>query len=309
METRYLFFFLLVLLIISFDACFTEHEPPIINVTIDNDSVWIDLYETEINFTIEIASDLSTNYYLKKLEIYEGNNVLKIIEFEKNTTFAVEEFQYLIPNDIYIDTVLNFKFVLLDSKDFNRETSIEVWFFEDCGDYPIFEHFTPTLIFNNSNLESWNQSTPFLNINFEDINALNPSSNEVDIDFAFAYDSIYGNILFSPDAPFFETIANSNDNVGWSYENKNCTKLQRVIIPWYDCVNEFIGNLEIMPEYIDDEMSNGIGVSNLQVGEYIAFETITGFKGIIEIKALFLNKKSDSASIELGIYKTDNSGK
>ncbi len=47
---------------------------------------------------------------------------------------------------------------------------------------------------------------------------------------------------------------------------------------------EFINNLSITTPLVDStDVAKGYGVSNVEIGDYIAFETFDGIKGVLKI--------------------------
>jgi hypothetical protein len=167
----------------------------------------------------------------------------------------------------------------------------------------IMEFTGKTLYFINSSTSSYSSSYPFLNLDIDLVTVNGPNASDADIDITLCNKWNYGIILSSPDAIFLEFIFNINFYSGYTTSGKQSTKLQKVDLNYFEITAEQFLELNIVSEYIGDEISNGQGVDSIMTGDIIAFETQDSIKGIIKVNTI--SKMTAHLNVDVKILKIE----
>ncbi len=115
-----------------------------------------------------------------------------------------------------------------------------------------------------------------------------------DADICALWQNQYGVVLCSPNASWAKEMYTTVN--GTSYSNSNSTKIDNLgfvdLQDYYD-VNT-LENMSVGTSYIGDSKNLGVGVSNLENGQAIAFQTSDGCKGVAKVS---LSKVTKTVSI------------
>ncbi len=199
-----------------------------------------------------------------------------------------------------INEVFELNFVI--KEEFKPDTIIQDCIFtityENTAGTIIEKEFNPISIYNNyfnllsyQNIElEYNSASLSCNMMLNSNGSIYTANHTpvLDLDMALLWQSSYNNCLLSPDNNLIATIFDYN-NLSYNLEDKNSTKIERLtnISSLKDVSIDFLNNLIINESTVNTEG----GIDNVIEGDFIAFETQEGKKGVIEIKEIYKIQK------------------
>jgi len=239
-----------------------------------------------VTFAINLDADaLAVQGALGEFEITDAAGTEL---FTKTCTGMVDSisFDFTVPADAVEASEIVLTFTAVDGNSDKSNTKTAVITVVDNGP-DLVTLAAVTLGYNNGGTASWNSSTPFFGVSNTAVTALAPSAAVADIDVALCTQNTYGLVLASPNASWFETMAEVNNNgIVWNASGKNETKLQKITsVTWDNITAEFLVSLTITPTYVGGNQANGIAATNLVAGDLVAFETADGIKGVFKVGA------------------------
>jgi len=116
------------------------------------------------------------------------------------------------------------------------------------------------------------------------------------------YHGAWNYFIASPDAAGLVTVYDLA-GVTYSTTGKNTTHIQKITsVTSLDQVTVvFLENLTISDDYVANSSSNGIGTELIE-GDFIAFQTEDGFKGVFEVTDLtYISSKAAETSMTCDI--------
>ncbi len=149
----------------------------------------------------------------------------------------------------------------------------------------VVEYTAAVIKYDNSSA-GWANSTPFFDLSKDAAPvAMKPAdaTNEK-IDIAIVAQTSVGTTLASPDASYLVQMYVTYGSGAYDVAGKKHTKLQKVTVTDWSTVNvEYFKTLVVTESNIGDIAANGKGVTKVVAGDYIAFETWDGVKGIFKV--------------------------
>jgi len=313
MKTKILvLIFLIVNGLVLLTSCPAPPPPdaPYISINQDLDTVFYNLNEsgTKITFSISMESDIFSDAYLSKLVISENNNVLANFNYENDEYELTETFEYIVPDTITSDTVITLLFEVSDSNgrinSDDAKINVTEW-----KDGIILLSYNDVLFQGCSNNFSINYNMFDAQTGILHTADYTPA---IDLDLAYLFYFYWENFIASPDA-YGLVFTYDLGGITYSIDDKNTTHICKVtsIQSLNEVTEDFLKDFVISDNFINDVSTNGIGVSNLQVGDFVAFETEDGYKGLFEIKALSLFKKGPTTTLkaDFRVLSVPSSGK
>jgi len=269
-----------------FTSCTPVAEAPEISVTPEKDTVWYTPAKAgaEVTFSVEITPDVNNSATLMTFNVYEGsitNDVFYSEDLGGSSSSKTITYKYTVPTTITADSTITLVFEGVD--DGSRSKSIEAKI------YLMVEEVTVTVLsFNDITCQGDGNTLAAPNTNM--INAQTgvvysaDHTPAVDIDLAYLYHGAWSNFIASPDAAGLVTVYDLG-GVTYSTTGKNTTHIQLITsITSLDQVTvEFLQGLTITDDHIAGSVANGIG-TQISVGDFVAFETADGYKGVFEVK-------------------------
>lgn len=300
MKTKKSFFSVIIqiffLNILLFAGCLCEFSPCVyptqVSIYITPDKVF-----TYKDSTVTFKIFLNALDKDSKLGDFTISNAKGEVIFEKRCTGTVDTISYnfLVPDDVESDSTIFLKFEVEDANSGMITNSYAEITIQKC--IPDLSIGTFTLNYNNGSLTSWNASTPFLGISVADVTVMTPAASVTDIDVALSTQTTYGLVLVSPNANWFQNMANANTNVGWSANEKNETKLQKInSVSWDSVTYNFLTTMIVVPTYVAGVAANGIAATNIVSGDFVAFETFDGIKGVFKVCSTKSDIKGNKAT-------------
>jgi len=288
MTKKYIFYYFVVIFLV---ACNPQ----------DNDTFELSgtIYDYKTNEAIHGAKiELYDDYgYSWKPNLYATFITVNDGKYNFDIHNSFGEFLLKITCNGYYDTAQVFE------ADYDRDVKIDFLLkplVTTNEDGNIFQFTGLSLSFNNISLTQYNISKPFINIDIENIMINNPTISNNNIDIVLCSDNTFSKSLCSPNANLLETVYNSIDpSINYSKNDKYNTKLQKVYFEYDLITAQQLNNLIIIPDYIGGNVSNGIGVTNLEINDLIAFETQDGIKGVIKITTINKNTANMVVDIKL----------
>jgi hypothetical protein len=249
-----------------------------------------------VTFVYTLSPDAINNGELGDFFVDQADGTNLYTETYSGGNSITDSVDITIPNNATVGTDLVLTFRAIDGKS-GMEKSTTVTITVESGLPTLVTLTGKTLNYNNGGTSSWNSSTPFYGIGNTEISLLSPSATASDIDVALCYQATYGVVLASPDASWFETMANVNTNVGWTASGKNHTKLEKLNgVTWDQVTNEYLSTLTVTQTYVAGNSSNGVAATNLVNGDLVAFETADGIKGVFQVTANSKDAKGNLAT-------------
>lgn len=281
-----LFAIALLAIVAFFTSCdFTTSESPKITFSPDSVSVPVGV-NTKVTVDITIEPDLLNSVYITEFYVDLWSDELVHEVYTSTTSQTITyEFVYTVSDTVEAGS-LDFTVSAWDSQNNSivEQFSIYVGDDENPAEPTIVTFTAKTIDYNNGSTSGWNSSKPFFGLDLDNIEALAPTATATEIDLALATQYSFGTAFCSPDAAWFEEIANYTVNVGWSSAGKNHTKLEKISVTnWETMTPEFIENLTVADSKLLETSAYGSGVDHVVSGDYIAFETEDGVKGVLKI--------------------------
>jgi uncharacterized lipoprotein YehR (DUF1307 family) len=131
-------------------------------------------------------------------------------------------------------------------------------------------------------------------LNIDDGSTLNAEGNVADMDIAYCWEDNAVHSIVAPNSAWLASLWEKN-GINYDVSNKNATKLGKVDIDFENITVEDITNISV---------NAGTDVKNLNIGDVVAFETVDGVKGFLEINikkvttSIYLNVKYLKPSIK-----------
>jgi len=231
---------------------------------------------------------------------------MKYFTLKGSSSSKTITYKYTVPETITSDSTISLIFEIVDQDGRRQSTKAKIYLI-------IFEDFHNAFSCNGLSFQ-------MDNITITNCNAMLECQTGVirnilytpaaDLDLAYIYHGTGGNVLASPNAPYCETIYNIYHANTYSLVGKNETLIQKVSISSLSEVTvEYLEGLTITSEYILCSAGNGKG-TQITAGDFVAFQTADGFKGVIEIKTVqYANKIASNMTCDMRISLETSSGK
>lgn len=267
-----------------------------VTITVDTNNVSIAPGES-YTFEITMTPDMVEEGQVGDMTIAEGSVVLDSASFNSSSEVK-HSFTYTVASDAVEGTDISLAVEVFDAVSGNGSTetiSITV------GAVPnvVVSHTALTLNYDNGST-GFASSTPMLKIEKDMDNAtvnctvVGPEEGNVGL----VYQSQYGNALASPDASWLETMYTIN-GASYSANGKTHTKLMKFTGDYDALTVEDIQNMTVTEEYLAGNDANGVAVDNLASGDYVAFETADGVKGVFKVTASKGTEKGTKATSDI----------
>ncbi len=247
----------------------------------------VEVFANEIiDIKIKIKPDSLNNGKVSSLSIFEGTTLLDEIIYTDQTTSVIHNFQYTVASEANVNEQIALTFEAIE--ELTQEKTIYNFNMTVIPkQYEVVNISSMVLEYDNG-INGFATSTPMLKISIneedETINCevVTPSEGG---DIALIYEETYENTLCSPDSYWLE-IFYTFYGASYSGAEQNHTKLMTYSGEYENVDIETMQEMIVKEEYgIANNEYNGVAVANLDAGDYVAFKTAEGVKGILKITA------------------------
>ncbi len=260
----------LLLITILFANCEPEPkmEPPTLNITPQDTQEISSIFPVTFHINGFANEDLKSFNISTAPYFFEFDSIFGTFKhtLEMDITIELPE---LLP-DLTSDSLISVTFELSDNYD--KTTIIRI--------LKVVDGFPP-IITNSATLTYKHDSALFYSFDTETALTFEQITDR-NFDLILLKDDTYGFVLASPSAAL---PANTLTDIGYTYSasNKNKTSMMNFNTNFDDVDNRFIYYLDVSNSYIDDNVGYGVGITNLEENDIIAFKTFSGKKGVMMI--------------------------
>ncbi len=275
-------------------------EETIVTITVNPsvDSVLTVDAGATYDFVVTLTPDAVEGGEVGQFVIAEGSTVLVDTTYGATSTVTYN-FSYKVADDATEGTTIDLSVEATDAISGQRSTeSINLTVGAPLS--KIVDVASMTLNYDNGS--GFAASTPMIKITKDTDNAtvnfevVTPTGSG---DVALGFQNTYGNAICSPDAKWIEDMYTVNGQ-SYSATGQKHTKLMKFTGDYATLTLEDLEALVVTEEFgIAGVELNGVAVSSLVAGDFVAFETADGVKGIFKITAKSGNQKGTKATSSL----------
>ena len=241
-------------------------------IVLDLPTISFDQNVTEVYSGTEviISGDINAPGKIAEVTFLKGGVTGDVLTTGFDTEMA-HHFSITIPADD-VDESFDFTVSVVDQQLTPRvgQNSVAI----TVNPLTVEEYVNVTLTYTSTNLTATNM------FNFDDGTTLAAGGTAADMDLAFCWQSTYGYSIIPPNSSWLAELWSYN-SIDYSITDKNATKLAESTQVYADITIEDIEGVSV---------SSTTDLQNLSNGDVIAFETVEGKKGFMEVHIAKITK-------------------
>lgn len=271
MKKKYLYLFLLTVILFIFNSCKPITTTSIFAVP---EVELVEPGDTAI-FNIILMPDALNGGKLDKVEILDIDSNILQAHFLSGSVSDSIKFEYIVPPQTAIGTV--FTFIICAYNDVSAKTYLNITVNVNFLVPPIITSKNVHTFFSGMSLND----TMLICLDADGIKRFNADTNLADL--AFVFDPTFGYSIVSPNSEWIADIYSVND-IEYDISDKSETKIQLSDSAWTYFDKNTIDNITVEGSILQG--GSGIGVQNLKEDDILIFETLDGRKGAMKINVM-----------------------